>query len=158
MVEQMVGSFLAFLVPRRIAPPSPIPIVVLIVDDQDRRVVSNTSRHQTWEAYFAESCEHVSSMASRMAAPIILLDRDWLGTEWRAAVQSFAALPHHPCIVLVSGVRDAYLWQELVRRGGYDILPKPIQADDVSRVVKLATSYWAMHAPAPSPLAASLRK
>jgi DNA-binding NtrC family response regulator len=157
----MIGSFLAYIVPRRVVLPSRIPVVALIVDEQDRRVLANTysanaSGHQTWEVRFAESCEQVSAMASHLVAPIILLDRGWPGAEWRTAVQRFAASPNHACVVLVSGADDAYLWQELVRSGGYDILPKPIQADDVSRVMKLALPYWAIHAPGRSPLAASL--
>jgi DNA-binding NtrC family response regulator len=157
----MIGSFLAYVVPRRVVLPSRIPVVALIVDEQDRHILakassSNASGHQTWEVHFAESCEQVSALASRLVAPIILLDRDWPGMEWRTAVQGFAALTHHACVVLVSGVDDAYLWEELVRSGGYDILPKPIEADDVSRVMKLALPYWAIHAPGRSPLAASL--
>jgi hypothetical protein len=42
----------------------------------------------------------------------------------------------------MSGVTDGYLWQELVRTGGYDVLPKPLRADNVAKVVKLAMSYW----------------
>jgi FixJ family two-component response regulator len=45
-------------------------------------------------------------------------------------------------VILVSGVRDDYLWQEVIRRGGYDVLPKPLRADSVARIVKLALSYW----------------
>jgi DNA-binding NtrC family response regulator len=159
----MIGSFLNYIVPRRVVLPSRIPVVALIVNEQDRRILAkasslNAAGHQTWEVHLAESCEQVSALASRLVAPIILLDRDWPGTEWRTAVQRFAALPNHACVVLVSGVDDAYLWQELVGSGGYDILPKPIQADDVSRVMRLALPYWAIHAPGPSPRAASLRK
>ena len=42
----------------------------------------------------------------------------------------------------MSGVADDYLCQELIRQGGYDILPKPLRADNAARVVKLALSYW----------------
>jgi len=43
---------------------------------------------------------------------------------------------------LVSKVADEYLWNEIVRRGGYDILSKPLQEDEVVRAIKLARSYW----------------
>jgi hypothetical protein len=42
----------------------------------------------------------------------------------------------------MSGVADDYLRQELTRRNGYDVLPKPLRADNVSRVIELALSYW----------------
>jgi len=77
-----------------------------------------------------------------LKAPVILLDRDWPGTGWRAAVERLASSPHRPCVILVSGVSDIYLSQELARRRGYDVLPKPLQADKVERTVRLALSYW----------------
>jgi FixJ family two-component response regulator len=77
-----------------------------------------------------------------LTAPIVLLDRDWPGAEWRTAVERLAAAPHCACVILMSGVSDDYLLQELIRWGGYDILPKPLRADKAARVVKLALSYW----------------
>jgi DNA-binding NtrC family response regulator len=139
---RMVDSLLASVVPGRVAQSPRVPVVALIVDAQDRCVLANTSGHQTWEVHFAESCEQALASAKRLAAPVILVDRDWPGMEWRTAVANLAAVPHRACVVLLSGVADSYLWHELIRRDGYDILPKPLRADDVSRVVKLALSYW----------------
>ena len=82
-------------------------------------------------------------MANELTAPVILFDRDWPGNQWKVIVQTLAASAHRACVVLMSGVADDYLWQELVRRGGYDILAKPLRADDFTRVMKLALSYWA---------------
>ena len=117
-------------------------VVALVVNEQDRRVLTSVFGDEPLDVRFAESCEEAVSIANRLTAPIILLDRDWPETEWRAAVKRLTASPHHACVILLSGVSDAYLWQELTRRGGYDVLPKPLQADKVERAVKLALSYW----------------
>jgi CheY-like chemotaxis protein len=154
----------------RIAHPSPlsavVPVVALIVNDEDRREVtricrasiSSTGRSTAntgipsisgkdgWEVHFAESHEQALDFARRLSAPVILVDRDWPGMEWRTAVESLAALPHHACVILVSGVADGYLWQEVVRRDGYDILAKPLLADNVLRAISLALSYWSIRA------------
>jgi FixJ family two-component response regulator len=61
-------------------------------------------------------------------------------------------------VILVSGVADAYLWQEVVRREGYDILTKPLHTENVLRSVKLALSYWSVRTHQPVALAATLRK
>jgi hypothetical protein len=42
----------------------------------------------------------------------------------------------------MSVVVDEYLLQELIRRGGYELLPKPLRAESIARVIKLALSYW----------------
>jgi DNA-binding NtrC family response regulator len=115
-----------------------------MVSEQDRYVLTNAfgADAEPLDVRFAESCEEAYSVAKQLNAPVILLDRDWPETAWRTAVERFAASPHRACVILVSGVTDAYLWQELTRRGGYDVLPKPLQADRVERTVRLALSYW----------------
>ena len=92
--------------------------------------------------HFVESCDEASTVSNQLTAPVILFDRDWPATEWRAAVRSLAASPHRACVILMSGVADDYLRQELIRRNGYDVLPKPLRAENVSRVIRLALSYW----------------
>jgi len=154
----MVRSLLAGVMRPRIALPSRVTIVALVVNEQDRNVLANVFGRQPVDVHFAESCEQALVFAQRLSAPVILVDRDWPGTEWRTAVASLAVLPHHACVILVSGVADAYLWQELVRRGGYDILSKPLRAEDCLRVVKLALSYWSIRTPKFVALAETLRK
>lgn len=105
-------------------------------------VLANAFDPEPWDARFPESCEEACSIADQLAAPVVLLDRDWPGTEWKMAVERLGSLPHHACVILLSGVSDAYLWQELTRRGGYDVFSKPLQADKAARVVRLALSYW----------------
>lgn len=81
-------------------------------------------------------------MAKDLIAPVILCDRDLPGADWRTAVGSLAALPQRACVVLMSSVVDDYLRQELIRWGGYEVLAKPLRADNILRAIKLALSYW----------------
>ncbi len=76
------------------------------------------------------------------SAPIIFVDRDWPGTKWGTVVESLATSPPGPCVILISAVPDGFLWQEVVRRGGYDVLAKPLQAEVVANVIKVALAYW----------------
>ena len=148
-VWEMVHSLFTVGIPRRMTPQSRVPVVALVVNEQDRHVLASVFGQEPLDVRFAESCEEAYSIANQLTAPVILLDRDWPETEWRAAVERLTASPHHACVILVSRVSDAYLWQELIRRGGYDVLPKPLQADKVERAVKLALSYWnSTHNPA----------
>ena len=118
-----------------------VPIVALVVSEQDRSVLESVSSHQPIEFHFAQSCEDASNLVRQLSAPVILFDRNWPGTDWRTAVENLSTSPHRACVILMSGVTDDYLWQELIRRGGYDVLAKPIRADNVERVIKLALSY-----------------
>ena len=141
-VWQVIHSVFSSRTPSPKALPPRIPIVAIVVSEQDRQVLASISAYELLELHFAESCEEAGTVANRLNAPVILFDRDFPGTEWRTAVRSLAASPHRACVVLMSGVVDDYLRQELIRRGGYEVLPKPLQADNILRVIKLALSYW----------------
>ena len=141
-IWQIIHSIFTGSRPRRKAAPARIPVVALVASDQDRCVLAGVSGQDQLEVHFAESCEEAYTVANRLAAPVILLDRDLPGTEWKTAVKSLADSPHRACVILMSGVVDDYLRQELIRRGGYDLLPKPLRADQVTPLVNLALSYW----------------
>jgi len=81
-------------------------------------------------------------IANQSMAPVILCDRDLPETNWREAVRSLAALPHRPVVILLSKVADEYLWNEVFRIGGFDILARPLRTEEVRRAVGLALSYW----------------
>ena len=66
--------------------------------------------------------------------------RDTLG-GWSMPLSSSGGA----CIVLISTVVDAYLWNEVVRNGGYEVLAKPLREEDVAKAVRLAWSYTAAH-------------
>src|ERR1700733_10490671 len=117
-VWQAIQSFFAGVAPSRMALSSRVPIVALVVSDQDRYVLTNISGQELLDLHFAESYEEGRAVANQLTAPVILFDRNWPGTEWKPAVESLAASSHRPCIILMSGVADDYLFQELIRRGG----------------------------------------
>jgi DNA-binding NtrC family response regulator len=119
-----------------------IAIVALVVSDHDREVLTRISNREPVDIHFAESHVDAWEAMNRLNSPVILYDRDWPDAEWRTTVQALASSPHRSCVILASRVADDYLWQELIRCGGYDLLAKPFRADDVCRSLKLALSYW----------------
>jgi|HubBroStandDraft_5_1064220.scaffolds.fasta_scaffold105958_2 DNA-binding NtrC family response regulator len=121
--------------------PARLPIVALILSGQDRSVLSKLAGQEPLDIHFAESCEEAATLANQLTAPVILLDRNWPGTDWRTAVETLARAAQPACVILMSGVTDDYLWQELVSHGGYDVLAKPLRNDSVVRVIKLALTY-----------------
>jgi DNA-binding response OmpR family regulator len=138
---EAIHSFFGVLIPSP-ALPSRTPMVALVLIEEDRRVLAGISSQEPFDMHFAKSFDEACALANQLVAPVVLFDRNWPGTDWRTSVERLAALPHHSCVILLSGVADDYLRQELVRQGGYDVLPKPLRSDKVVRVVKLALSYW----------------
>jgi len=110
--------------------------------DAERRALTGICSRNRWNLLFAETCEAARTALDKLKAPVILCDRDLPGKGWRGAVEDLASSPHRACIILVSGVVDTYLWNEVVSKGGFDVLSKPLREEDVVRAVRLAWSYW----------------
>ncbi len=122
-------------------PPARLVIVAMVAGHEQREVLSALSE-ESWDIRFAESRTDAWESARRFTAPVILYDRDWPDLQWRSEVQYLASLPHRPCVILTSRVSDDYLWEELIRQGGYELLAKPLRAPDAARVIRLAIIYW----------------
>lgn len=121
---------------------SPLAIVGLVMNEPDRRLLAGLGSRNEWKVSFAETLDEASALSEAVRAPAVLCDRDMCGKDWRAALERLSASPHGPCVLLMSAVVDDYLWNEVIRRGGYDVLAKPLREEDVLRTIKLARSFW----------------
>jgi DNA-binding NtrC family response regulator len=122
------------------------PSIVALLDERDNVVVRELSSSRHWNVSFAIACSDALALIGQTKAQILFMDRDLGGSDWRETMSAFASSSNKICIMLVSRVVDTYLWSEVVRNGGYEVLPKPLRADDVSRAVNLAWSYWSSSA------------
>ena len=121
---------------------SDIAIVGLVIGEQDRRLLAGLGSRNQWSVTFADNFETAQALSIQFRAAAILCDRDVPGREWREVVEALSHSRHRPCVLLVSSVVDDYLWNEVVRRGGYDVLSKPLREEDLMRAIKLAWAYW----------------
>ncbi len=117
-------------------------VIALISGDADRRELTGICSRKGWNLLFVGTLEEARTALEKVRAPVVLCDRDLPGNGWRSTVEGLASSPHRACIILVSAVADSYLWNEVVRTGGFDVLSKPFREDDVARAVRLAWSYW----------------
>jgi FixJ family two-component response regulator len=119
-------------------PLAQIRVLCLLADPRDRTVVDDVCQKNAWNVHFAAQVDE-----DRLLRPnIILLDRDLTESGWRESMIALAESSPGACIMLASQVMDGYLWNEVVRHGGYDVLAKPLREPDVSRALRLAWSYW----------------
>jgi DNA-binding NtrC family response regulator len=118
-----------------------IPVLAIAHDERDKNSLSIFSARGQWDLVLTGSCEEAIEMLKKMRAAVILCDRDLPGLDWRHALETLAASRPDCPIVLTSSVNDEYLWDEVIHKGGYDVLSKPLQEDLTVRAVNLAWSY-----------------
>lgn len=110
-------------------------VVALIDSDDDRRVLGGIANTNGWQLVFAETAPEVQR------ADIILCDRDLPGTDWRTNVSALHRAAPESRIILISSVNDEYLWNEVIRHGGFDVVKKPLQEAQVISAIRFALSY-----------------
>lgn len=119
-----------------------IAIVALVAGDQDRELLLRLAVAHQWVLHVADTCGEAWSALNASKAPIVLCDRDLRGVDWRDVLQLMVSSEHQAYAVLVSKVADDYLWNEVIRRGGHDLLATPLREEDVLRAIRLGWSYW----------------
>ena len=95
-----------------------------------------------WNIVVTGSVEEALQTMGQGLFPVVVCDRDIPGWEWRDVMSAIAGRFSRTCILLSSRVSDEYLWREVVKHGGYDLLTKPLEATEVSRALQRTFCYW----------------
>jgi DNA-binding response OmpR family regulator len=93
-----------------------------------------------WELITTENLGEALEAIRSTPTPIVILDRDLVGPDWRPTVRLLASEPTAPCIILASHVVDDYLLEEIIQQGGYDVIAKPFREQEVTRAIEFAWS------------------
>jgi DNA-binding response OmpR family regulator len=75
--------------------------------------------------------------------PIVLCDGDAEPSLWRQLLDHLRRLPNPPFLIVTSRLADDRLWSEALNLGAYDVLTKPFEGAEVSRVLSMAWLRWA---------------
>jgi DNA-binding response OmpR family regulator len=73
---------------------------------------------------------------------LIICERDLLDGNWRTVLAACEASSTAPLVLVVSRHADENLWAEVLNLGGYDVLLKPFDKVELSRVIGMAWRQW----------------
>ena len=98
-----------------------------------------------WKISLVGSSDDAIAALTEQPTPLVICDRDLAGEDWREVLARIAALPQAVCVLLASRVVDDYLWRQVIRNHGYDVVSKPFQPEELRRAVTFAWSWrgWA---------------
>jgi DNA-binding NtrC family response regulator len=117
-------------------------VLAVTCSDRERSTLDEIASKSNWRLRLASSSTEAEKYLREQAIAVILFDRDLPGTHWRDHMGDLLRSAPHSCVILVSGVNDEYLWEEVIRNGGYDVLTKPLQESQVVPAVTGAWWYW----------------
>jgi DNA-binding response OmpR family regulator len=117
-------------------------MLAIVGSSRDQTTVADLASSNGWGLTMVSTLAQGLSYADSKTVSVIILDRDLTDNEWRSTVRNFAQNQPRPCIILLSSVMDPYLFDEVVKQGGFDVVAKPIQTDEIRRVGRLAVTFW----------------
>ena len=126
-----------------LAAPEPRPrAMVLHPADDDLAdllgVVSSCGCRVEWWASLADAV----AILHNITIPLVICESQQVDGAWRNLLRHVKLLACPPPVIVTSRHADDTLWTEVLSRGGYDVLVKPFDMDEVFRIVSLALQWW----------------
>ena len=122
-----------------------IRLTVITENPDDAETLREIAFHCNWRISIVDSSSAAIASLDDQPTPLVICDRDLSGEPWRDVLAKIAALPQAVCVLLASRVVDDYLWHQVIRHHGYDVVAKPFQHEQLRRAVTFAWSWrgWA---------------
>ena len=95
-----------------------------------------------WALQTCESLKSASGILHSGQFPLVLCEHDLRPGTWLELLEVVDLLPEPPFVIVTSRVADERLWAEALNLGAYDVLAKPFDRNEVTRVLSLAWMHW----------------
>jgi len=94
--------------------------------------------HRNWVVRCCSSCTEAVSQLQTFQPAVVICERDLPDGCWKDLHATLQNLDLAPALLVVSRHADEHLWAEVLNLGGYDVLLKPFDPAEVTRVVRMA--------------------
>ncbi len=95
-----------------------------------------------WKLHKSLTLESALSTLNENQIPIIISESNLLPGTWKDMLARTELLPTPPLLIVTSRLADEYLWAEALNFGAYDVVAKPFDSHELSRVVSFAWLHW----------------
>jgi DNA-binding response OmpR family regulator len=109
--------------------------------DQDLIGLLRILGHMHWDIFWHTNCVDALASVHRNSIHAILCDRKLPDGDWKDLLQRIQSFGNPPPVIVTSPFWDNRLWEDVRALGGYDILIKPFDADEVLRTVSMAARF-----------------
>ncbi len=118
--------------------PESISVLVVSANKDDYSAVCRILRHGQWRITRAGSYSEARNMMEKQPFAVVLCEKELPDGGWRDMVRHCSESQNPPSLLVISRYADDNLWSEVLNTGGYDVLPKPFDCGEVTRVIGMA--------------------
>lgn len=128
---------------KNVHPDSPIVLVASPVSEDRRRLTDILGISGLLPGIEnAHSVRSAIAVVHRMPVAVAMVERDFPDGTWHKLLDAFQSIRKRPLLIVTSSQADDYLWAEALNLGAFDVLAKPFDAAEVTRVVTWACLRW----------------
>ena len=125
------------VVPRRVQ------VLLISADRNFRARFERAVRDSRWELRTLDSVVEAASLMAPGTKSLVVYDWETLDGDWSPGLQALKSMPGQTCVFLVSRSLDNNLWQEVIRLGGYDVLARSADSEEIKRNIAFAW-FWSI--------------
>jgi DNA-binding response OmpR family regulator len=95
-----------------------------------------------WNLIRAGSEDEAAHLLDGHRIGVVLCERDLPDGSWKDLLERLESAPDPAMLIVMSRHADELLWAEVLNLGGYDVLIKPLERNEVQRVTGMAARQW----------------
>jgi hypothetical protein len=111
-------------------------------EPEDQILLPEILHHPHWEWHTSEGRRHGLGLLNNHEVAVVICERYERDGCWRDVLEGTQKVPAPPSLIVCSRLADDYLWADVLNLGGYDVLVKPFDREEVLRVAYLAWHAW----------------
>lgn len=113
-------------------------ILLAVPPGQQTRIL-NILEHENYDVAVAGDAPRVLALLRTPAHfDVVLVDAEIPGGNWRDVLDTVIATRPECEVIVRSRCGEEDLWAEVIQRGAFDLLPEPIEASELLRIVHSA--------------------
>ncbi len=116
--------------------------LVITASADDHAALREIFEGANWRLDTVHTCDEAADYLGKHPAAVVICDGRLSDGDWRSVLDRVGNLLLRPNLIVTTRLVDETLWAEVLNLGGYDVLPQPLAADEVRRVVFLT---WHEH-------------
>jgi len=109
---------------------------------EDHTCLYGIFSHSNWRIATVSTREEAVQFLRTNRMAVVLCESRLPDGTWKDMLEALRLLPIPPLLVVASSEADDNLWAEVLNLGAYDVLSKPFDRAEVTRIISLAWLHW----------------
>ena len=99
-------------------------------------------RQGQWTVHPVRTVPSALTVLAKKRLPIVICESDVAGVSWKEMLEQLKLLEASPSLLVTSRLADEQLWVEALNLGAYDVVSKPFDSSELTRVLDSAWRDW----------------